>query len=182
MLRAEKADVIERMKALFAESDVLIVSHYKGMTVAQDQVLRSKLREAGAGYRVTSNRLTKIALGDSVFAPLADMMTGPTAITYSRDPVAAAKAVLAYAKTNDKFQIIGGALPGQAFDAKGVEDLSKMPSIDELRAKILGMLVTPATRIASILPKPATELVRMLNAPAQAMVGVLAAQGAKTEG
>jgi large subunit ribosomal protein L10 len=155
------------MHAEFGESTVCIVTHYQGLTVAQMEALRGKVREVGARFRVTKNRLTRLALEGTEFEGLSDLFTGPTAIATSADPVAAAKACAEFAKTNDKLVILGGAMQGRVLDAEGVQALAKMPSLDELRGKLVGLLTTPAQRVASVTQAPAGQLARVLNAYAE---------------
>jgi large subunit ribosomal protein L10 len=165
--RDDKKDLVARMHAEFGESTVCIVTHYQGLTVAQMEALRGKVREVGARFRVTKNRLTRLALEGTEFEGLSDLFTGPTAIATSADPVAAAKACAEFAKTNDKLVILGGAMQGRVLDAEGVQALAKMPSLDELRGKLVGLLTTPAQRVASVTQAPAGQLARVLNAYAE---------------
>ncbi|SDD63042.1 50S ribosomal protein L10 [Rhodospira trueperi] len=167
MNRDDKKDLVARMHTEFGESTVCIVTHYQGLTVAQMEALRGKVREVGARFRVTKNRLTRLALEGTEFEGLSDLFTGPTAIATSADPVAAAKACADFAKTNDKLVILGGAMQGRVLDADGVQALAKMPSLDELRGKLVGLLTTPAQRVASVTQAPAGQLARVLNAYAE---------------
>ncbi|KIM00015.1 LSU ribosomal protein L10p (P0) [Paramagnetospirillum magnetotacticum MS-1] len=144
----------------------MVVTHYMGLTVAEMTDLRGKMRAAGASFKVTKNRLTKLALVGTEFESIADLFVGPTAIAVSRDPVAAAKVIADYAKTNDKLKILGGSLGKLRLDVNGVKALATLPSLDELRAKLLGMISTPATRIAGVLQAPAGQLARVLKAKA----------------
>jgi large subunit ribosomal protein L10 len=165
--RAQKKELIESMQASFAEAGIVIVSHYKGLTVAQADELRGKVRAAGASYKVTKNRLTKLALKDTDYAQLSDMFIGPTAIAYANDdPVGVSKALTEFAKKNESFVILGGALGAQALKAKDIEALAELPSLDELRAKIVGMIKTPATRIAGVLQAPGSQVARVISAHA----------------
>ncbi|KAA5604286.1 50S ribosomal protein L10 [Roseospira marina] len=164
MNRDEKKELVAAMHAEFTESSVCIVAHYQGLTVHQMETLRGKVRTSGAKFRVTKNRLTKLALAGTDFEDLADLFTGPTAIATSADPVAAAKACAEFAKTNDKLVILGGSMQGRVLDADGVQALAKMPSLDELRAKLVGLLTTPAQRVASVTQAPAGQLARVLKA------------------
>ncbi|MQX37215.1 50S ribosomal protein L10 [Roseospira navarrensis] len=167
MNRDEKKELVAAMHAEFGESSVCIVTHYQGLTVAQMETLRGKVREGGAKFRVTKNRLTKLALTGTDFEGLTDLFTGPTAIATSTDPVAAAKACADFAKTNDKLVILGGAMQGRVMDAEAVQALAKLPSLDELRGKLVGLLTTPAQRVASVTQAPAGQLARVLNAYAE---------------
>ena len=133
------------------------------MTVTQSTDLRNKMRDAGASYKVAKNRLAMIALDGTDYGSLADLLTGPTALATSTDPVAAAKAVVEFAKTNDQFEIVGGAMGKTVLDADGVKALASLPSLDELRAKLVGLLVAPATKIATITQAPAAQLARVFG-------------------
>lgn len=146
---------------------MVVVTHYSGLTVQELGDLRGRMREAGALFKVTKNRLTRLALKDTKFEPLSDMFTGPTAIAYSDDPVAAAKVAVNYAKENEKLIVLGGALDAETLDADGVKVLASMPSLDELRAKIVGMLATPASRVAQVLQAPGGQVARVVGAYSQ---------------
>ena len=137
-------------------------------TVAQSTALRGKIREAGASYKVAKNRLAKLAIKDTAYEGLGDMLTGPTAIAASLDPVAAAKAVVDFAKTTDKIEIVGGSMGSQVLNAEGVKALASMPSLDELRAKLIGLVQAPATKIAQLSTAPAAKLARVFGAYAKA--------------
>ena len=152
------------MKDVFDNTALVVVTHYKGLSVAEMTDLRSQVREAGASFKVTKNRLVKIALEGTTYSSLADSFTGPTAIAYSDDPVAAAKAAVDFAKKNDKLVILGGALGEQMLEADGVKALADLPSLDDLRAKIIGLLNAPATKVAQVVQAPASQLARVLNA------------------
>jgi len=134
------------------------------MTVAESTELRSRMREAGAGYKVTKNRLAKLALAGTTYEPISDLFNGPTAIAYSADPVAAARVAVNYSKENDKLVVIGGAMGDTLLDENAVKALASLPSLDELRGKLVGMLNTPATRVAGVLQAPAGQLARVLGA------------------
>lgn len=149
---------------MFQDSVSVVVTHYSGMTVSEMTDLRGRMRQAGASYKVSKNRLTRLALADTNFKGIADMFTGPTGIAFSADPVAAAKVAVNYAKTNEKLVIIGGAYNGQVLDINGIKTLAELPSLDELRAKLLSMLQTPATRIAGIMQAPAGQVARVIGA------------------
>lgn len=164
MLRSEKEEKVAAMREALETSKIVVVAHQTGLTVAESTDLRRQMRAAGAGFRVTKNRLARLALKGTAFETLSDMFEGPTAIGYSDDPVAAAKVLSQYAKKNDKVQIVGGALDGKVLDKAGVETLATLPSLDELRAKLVGMIQTPATRIAGVLQAPAGQLARVMNA------------------
>lgn len=175
MDRAEKAETVDRLHAAFSEAPAVFLTHYTGLTVAQMERLRIKLRDAGAWYKVTKNTLAKLAVQDTPYSGLSDMLEGPTGITFSSDPVQAAKAVRDYAKDHEKFTIVGGGLGAQILDAAAVEELSKMPSIEELRAKLLGVLNAPATKLVGTLQAGPRDFLGQLNAPANNLVGVLSA-------
>jgi len=167
VLRAEKLEIVESLRGVFAEAGVVVVTHFQGMNVADVNQLRQGMRDAGATFRVTKNRLAKIALAETSFGPLADLFTGPTAIAYSEDPVAAPKAALNFAKKNENLVILGGGLDGNLLSASEVKALASLPSLDELRAKILGMINTPAQRIASVVQAPAGQIARVISAHAE---------------
>lgn len=167
MLRAEKLEIVESLRGVFANAGVVVVTHFQGMSVADVTDLRRGMRDAGATFRVTKNRLAKIALSETSFDPLAELFSGPTAIAYSEDPVAAPKAVADYAKKNENLVIIGGGLDGNLLSAAEVKALASLPSLDELRAKIIGMISTPAQRIASVLQAPAGQVARVISAHAE---------------
>jgi len=164
--RTQKADWVGSLHGALGEVGLVIVTHYKGLTVDEMTKLRVKMRAAGASFKVTKNRLTKLALAGTEFENLADLFVGPTAIAISRDPVAAAKVAAEFSKTNDKLVILGGSLGGNRLDVDGVKALATLPSLDELRGRLIGMISTPATRIAGVLQAPAGQLARVLNAKA----------------
>ena len=164
MDRAEKADVVAKLNAELGSVGVVVVTRNLGMTVAQSTDLRNKMRDAGASYKVTKNNLAKLAIKGTAYESLADLLTGPTAFSTSADAVAAAKIAVEFAKTNDRLEIVGGALSGQTLDANGVKALATLPSLDELRAKIIGLVQAPATKIAGILQAPAGQLARVFGA------------------
>ncbi len=167
MDRKEKSELVESLRGTFNEAGLVIVTHNNGLTVAETTDLRRKTRNAGAGFKVTKNRLTRLALAGTKFEAIDKLFTGPTAISYSRDPVAAAKVMVDFAKSNEKLVILGGALGQVVLDAAGVKALATLPSLDELRGKILGLLQAPATRIASVLQAPGAQIARVLSAKAQ---------------
>lgn len=164
MNREEKAVMIGELKGVFDNASAVVVTHYKGLTVAEMTDLRGQIRNGGASYKVTKNRLAKIALEGTSYTGLADSFTGTTAISYSDDPVAAAKAVVDYAKKNDKLVIVQGSMAGQVLDANGVKALAELPSLDELRSKLIGLVLAPATKVAQVTQAPASKLARVLNA------------------
>ena len=164
MNRTEKAELIETLQSAFNESSTIVVAHQVGMTVAESGDLRRKMREAGAGFKVTKNRIAKLALKGTRFEDLDSMFTGPTAVGMSQDPVAAAKAIVDYAKGNQKITIIGGSMDGTTLDQAGVEALAKMPSLDELRSKLVGLVQAPAAKVARVTQAPAGKLARVIQA------------------
>ncbi|EEE38958.1 ribosomal protein L10 [Rhodobacteraceae bacterium KLH11] len=163
MDRAQKEKVVEELGQIFESSGVVVVSHYAGLTVAEMQDLRARAREAGGSVRVAKNRLAKIALEGKPCASMADLLTGMTVLTYSEDPVAAAKVAEGFAKDNDKFEILGGAMGENALDRAGVAAVSKMPSREELIATIAGMLGAPASNIAGAIGAPASNIASILS-------------------
>ena len=167
MDRTEKHAFVASLAAVFAETSMVLVAQNKGLTVADATNLRRKMREAGANYKVAKNRLAILALDGTRFDGIAPLLKGPTALAWARDPVAVAKAAVDFAKTNDKFVILGGALGSQTLDAAGIKALSELPSLDTLRAGLLGMIQTPATRIAGILQAPGGQIARVLAAYAK---------------
>jgi len=161
--RAQKEKVVEELGQIFESSGVVVVAHYEGMTVAQMQDLRAKMREAGGSVRVAKNKLAKIALEGKPCASIANHLTGMTVLSYSEDPVAAAKVVDAYAKTNDKLVILGGAMGDSALDVAGVKAVAQMPSREELIASIVGCIGAPASNIAGAIGAPASNIASILS-------------------
>jgi large subunit ribosomal protein L10 len=164
MDRAQKAELVAGLNSTFAEASVVVITRNLGMTVAQSTVLRTKMRDAGASYKVAKNRLAKLAIEGTPYAPIGAMLTGPTALATSSDPVAAAKVAVEFAKTNDKLEIVGGAMGDTVLDVEGVKALAMLPSLDELRAKIVGLISAPATKVVQIVQAPAGQLARVLGA------------------
>jgi large subunit ribosomal protein L10 len=164
MDRSQKADAVASLNATFNEVGVVVITRNLGMTVAQSTDLRNQMRDAGAAYKVAKNRLAKLALKDTQYEGIGDLLTGPTALATSTDPVAAAKAVVNFAKTNDKLEIVGGAMGATVLDEAGVKALASMPSLDELRAKLVGLVQAPATKIAQLSTAPAQKLARVVGA------------------
>jgi large subunit ribosomal protein L10 len=162
--RSQKQALVATLHQDLSDTVCVVVTHQTGLSVAEATQLRRQMRGAGAGYRVTNNRLAKRALEGTAFEMLAPLFTGPTAIAFSRDPVAAAKAAVEFANRNDKLTIVGGGLSGQRLDAAAVKALATLPSLDELRSKIIGLLNAPATKIAGLLQAPAGQLARVLAA------------------
>ena len=163
MDRAQKEKVVEELGQIFESSGVVVVSHYVGLTVADMQDLRARARAAGGAVRVAKNRLAKIALDGKPCESIADLLTGMTVLTYSEDPVAAAKVAQEFAKENQKFVILGGAMGENALDVAGVEAVSKMPSREELISTIAGMLGAPASNIAGAIGAPASNIASILS-------------------
>lgn len=168
MNRAEKAASIEDMNKRFASAESVVVAQYSGLTVQDMKDLRAKARAAGADIKVAKNRLVNLAVVGTPYAGLASMLKGQNAFAFANDPVAAAKVVADYSKTNDKLVIIGGGMKENILDKKGVVALSQLPSLDELRSKLVGLLVAPATKIARVLQTPAGNVARVLHAKSQA--------------
>jgi large subunit ribosomal protein L10 len=164
VLRAEKAQVITDLNAVFKETGVVVVTQYRGMTVPEMSTLRSQMRQQGCSFKVTKNRLTALALAETGFEGLIPLFKGPTAVAFSRDPVAAAKVVVDYAKKNEKLQIVGGGLSGSILSADQVRALAELPSLDDLRAKLIAIINTPASRLVGVLQAPGGQLARLLRA------------------
>ena len=164
MNRSEKAEAIAELNQIFKDANLMVVTRQSGLTVQEVTDLRRKVRAAGASYKVAKNRLTLRALEGTPFKALGPMFTGPTAIAYSKDPVAAAKVISAFAKDNEKLSIIGGALGENTLDVAGVQALASLPSLDALRGKIIGLLQAPATKVAGVLQAPAGQLARVFGA------------------
>ena len=164
MDRSQKAESVASLNAVFNEAGVVVVTRNLGLSVAQSTNLRNKMRDAGASYKVAKNRLAKLALKDTDYAGLEEHLTGPTALAYSVDPVAAAKAVVDFAKTNDKLEIVGGSRGATVLNAEGVKALASRPSLDELRAKIVGLVNAPATKVVQLVNAPASKLARVFGA------------------
>lgn len=164
MDRTEKAETVEGLKAALAGTSLIVVAHYTGLTVAELTDLRRRMRQAEATFRVTKNRLARIAIRDTDYANLDELFRGPTAIALSKNPVAAAKVATAYAKENEKFVILGGGLGTLRLDVNAVKALATLPSIEELRSKIVGLILAPPTRLASIIQAPGGQLARVIKA------------------
>nr|WP_233356669.1 50S ribosomal protein L10 [Hirschia baltica] len=164
MDRAGKIKALEMLKGIFGEAGAVIVTHYSGLTVAEMSDLRTKLAAEGASLKVIKNRLAKIALDGRGGDELAGMFTGPVAIAYAPDPVSAAKVCAAYSKDNEKLVLVGGIMENDVLDKAKVEALAKMPSLDQLRGKIIGVIQAPATKVAGVLQAPAGQLARVISA------------------
>jgi len=169
--RIQKQQLIETLQRDLAETSCVVVTHQSGLNVAEVTQLRRHVRGAGATFRVTKNRLAKRAVAGTVFEVLSPMFTGPTAIAFSRDPVAAAKVVVEFANRNDKLTIVGGGLAGRQLDAGEVRELAGLPSLDELRGKLIGLVQAPAARLATVLQAPAGQVARVLAAFAENQTG-----------
>ncbi len=167
MDRSQKQKVVESLNRTLQAQSIVVVTHQKGLTAGETADLRRKMRAAQASFKVTKNRLARLALKGTKFEFLSDLFKGPTAIAVSVDPVAAAKAAVDYANQNDKLAIVGGALGEKRLDAEAVKALARLPSLNELRAKLAGLLKTPATRVATVLQAPAGQLARVLKAKAE---------------
>ena len=168
MDRSQISETVASLNAVFGEAGVVVVTRNLGLTVAQSTALRGKIRDAGASYKVAKNSLAKLAIKDTDYVGLNDLLTGPTALASSVDPVAAAKAVVEFAKTNDKIEIVGGSMGSLVLNADGVKALASMPSLDELRGTIIGLVQAPATKIAQLVTAPAAKLARVFGAYAEA--------------
>lgn len=164
MDRSQKTDAVAQLNAVFNEVGVVVVTRNLGLSVAQSTDLRSKMREAGASYKVAKNRLAKLALKETQYEGLEEYLSGPTALAWSVDPVAAAKAAVEFAKSNDKLEIVGGSMGGQLLDEAGIKALASMPSLDELRGTLVGLVNAPATKIARVVNEPAAKLARVFGA------------------
>jgi len=164
MDRSQKADAVASLNAVFNEVGVVVVTRNLGMSVAQSTTLRTKMRDAGATYKVAKNSLAKLALNDTPYTGLDEYLTGPTALAWSIDPVAAAKAAVDFAKTNDKLEIVGGSMGRQVLDEAGIKALAALPSLDELRAKLVGLVNAPATKVVQLVNAPASKLARVFGA------------------
>ena len=167
MDRTEKREFVASLATVFAETSMVVVTRNDGLTVAEVTDLRRKMRAEGVTFKVAKNRLANLALDGTRFDGIKPMLKGPTALAWSKDPVAAAKVAVEFAKTNEKFVVIGGALGTQALDASGIKALAELPSLETLRARLVGMIQTPATRIAGVIQAPAGNLARVFGAYAR---------------
>jgi len=165
--RTEKREFVASLASVFADASMVVVTRNNGLTVAEVTDLRRRMRAAGATFRVAKNRLATLALHGTRFDGLKPLLTGPTALAWSTDPVAVAKAAVEFAKTNEKLVLIGGALGTQTLDVDGIKALAALPSLDTLRANLVGLLQTPATRVAGVLQAPAGQLARVFAAYAK---------------
>lgn len=167
MEKAQKAEVVESLNGLFNDAGSVVVAHYSGLTVAQMNDLRARMRDAGASFKVSKNRLVVRALQGTPLESITHLFKGPTGIAYSADPIAASKVVVEFSKDNKNLVILGGIVGTTALDVDGVKALAQLPSLDELRGKIVGLLQAPATKIAGILQAPAGQLARVIGAYSQ---------------
>ena len=163
MERAAKSELVSTLNDVFANTNVVVVAHYAGLTVADMQNLRAQMKQAGATVKVAKNRLAKIALEGTDVASISGLLKGPTLIAYSSDPVAAPKVAVNFAKANEKLVILGGAMGSTTLNVDGVKALATLPSLDELRGKLVGLIQAPATKIAQVVNAPATKLVRVFG-------------------
>ena len=167
MERAAKRELVSTLNDVFSTTSVVVVAHYAGLTVADMQKLRSQMKQAGATVKVAKNSLAKIALEGTDVASIQDLMKGPTLVAYSSDPVAAPKVAVDFAKANEKLVILGGAMGRTALDPAGVRSLATLPSLDELRGKLVGLIQAPATKVAQLANAPAAKLARVFGAYAK---------------
>ena len=167
MDRSQKADAVAALNASFNAAGVVVVTRNLGMTVAQSTVLRTKMRDAGASFKVSKNTLARLAIVDTAYAGIDELLVGPIALASSVDPVAAAKVAIEFAKTNDKLEIVGGSMGTQLLNPEGIKALAAMPSLDQLRGTIVGLVQAPATKIARLVSAPAAKLARVFNAYAE---------------
>jgi large subunit ribosomal protein L10 len=156
--------MVSSLGQVFKDTGTIVVAHYAGLTVADMTTLRARMRDAGAGVKVAKNRLAKLALKGTDAEAIADLFKGPTVIAFSRDPVAAAKVATDFAKTNEKLVILGGAMGRTSLNPEGVKALAALPSLDELRAKLLGLIAAPAQRVAQVVAAPAAQIARVVGA------------------
>ncbi|MCK4939607.1 MAG: 50S ribosomal protein L10, partial [Rhodospirillaceae bacterium] len=164
MDRSQKEELVAGLHKTFVDAEMVVVTHYSGLTVAEMEDLRVKMLEAGAGFKVTKNRLTRLALKDTKFEGMTDMFKGQTGIAFSADPVSAAKVAVKFAKDNEKLIVVGGALGEEQLSVDAVKALAILPSLDELRGKLVGLIQAPATKIAGVTQAPAGQLARVMGA------------------
>ena len=164
MDRSQKEELVAELHKTFVDAEMVVVTHYSGLTVSEMEELRIQMLEAGAGFKVTKNRLTRLALKDTKFEGMIDMFKGQTGIAFSADPVSAAKVAVKFAKSNEKLIVVGGALGEEQLSIDAVKALAILPSLDELRGKIVGLVQAPATKIAGVTQAPAGQLARVMGA------------------
>ena len=162
--RAAKQELVTTLHDVFKDTGVIVVAHYAGMTVAQMTEFRKRIKEAGGSVKVAKNRLAMLALKDTDSAPIANLFKGPTCVAYSKDPIAAARIAVKYSRENEKLVILGGAMGRTNLDAAGVKALASLPSLDELRGRLVGLISSPATRVAQVVAAPAAQLARVVGA------------------
>jgi large subunit ribosomal protein L10 len=162
--RAEKSELVTAMNQVFSDAGAVVVAHYSGLSVAEMTAFRAKMRDAGAGVKVAKNRLAKLALKGTEAETIADLLKGPTVIAFSKDPVAAPKVATDFARTNDKLVILGGSLGRTSLNPEGIKALASLPSLDELRGKLVGLISSPATRVAQVVAAPAAQVARVVGA------------------
>jgi large subunit ribosomal protein L10 len=167
MDRSQKAEAVAQLTATFNQVGVVVVTRNLGMTVSQSTALRTKMRDAGASFKVSKNTLAKLAIANTDYAGIDDLLVGPVALATSVDPVAAAKVAIDFAKTNDKLEIVGGSMGAHVLNADGIKALAAMPSLDQLRATVIGLIQAPATKIAQLTTAPAAKLARVFAAYAE---------------
>jgi|TARA_A100001037_G_C14978723_1_gene557070 large subunit ribosomal protein L10 len=164
---SEKKDFVQKMKSDFDTSKSIIVAHYSGLSVSETDSIRKEMRNNGAKFRVTKNRLTKLALAETQFKDIADLFSGSTAIAYSEDPVAAAKVAVNFEKKYENFKIVGGGYDGEKIPLDKINFLATLPSLEEVRAQIISLIMSPAQKIATIIKEPANQLARLVNTKSQ---------------
>ena len=167
MLKSKKQEFVIELEEIYKQSDSVIITNYHGLSVSEVTSLRKNLRKNGAGFKVIKNTLAKIAANHTGLEELTKLLSGPTAIAYSKEPVLTAKTIVEFAKTNAKLKIIGGIVSNQILSEDEIQNLAKLPSLDEIRGKIIGLLQAPATKIAGILQAPASKLARVVKAYAE---------------
>ena len=163
MKRSDKNNFVKKMKDELMNSTSIIVAHYSGLSVLETDDLRKEMRNNGAKFRITKNRLTKLALAETQFKDIADLFTGPTAIAYSSDPVAPAKVAVNFEKKSKNFKIIGGGYDGEKIDIEKINFLATLPSLDELKGQIIGLIIAPAQKIATVVKEPGAQLARLMS-------------------
>ncbi len=163
MKRSEKKHFVEELRDDFSKSSSVIVAHYSGLSVSDSESIRKEMRNNGAKFKVTKNRLTKLAIAETQFKDISDLFVGPTAIAYSEDPVAPAKVAVSFEKKFENFKIIGGGYNGEKIDKNKIDFLAKLPSLDELRGKLIGLISAPAQKIASVAIEPGAQIARLLS-------------------
>ena len=163
MKRSEKKDFVSKLKDDFSNSSSIIVAQYSGLTVSESESLRKEMRDNGAKFKVTKNRLTKLAIAETNFKDISDLFKGPTAIAFSDDPIAPAKVAVNFEKKFENFKIIGGGYNGEKIDKDRINFLATLPSLDELRAKLIGLISAPAQKIATITVEPGSQIARLMS-------------------